>query len=368
MNTKWLKCLFLTACAGLVACGSDQTEPDPTDCADGLSYDPIQGECVRLSDGPIDEGPTVEDMGGHDEEDSGGSPEPADSGLDPDVSAVPDAGMDVGPMPDLGCITDEDGDGVLAQSCGGDDCDDADARRAPGRSELCDEVDNNCDEVVNEGLDCSLYAHSSSRLYRLDIFTGTFDDLGPTVPDLYDIDTHPDGTLYGIAGDRVHAYDPGSGTWNPRPQTISVGFAEQSNGFCIDNNGTAYITTNGAIGGGKLKTVDLATGSSTDVGSLMPESSSGDCVVSKGNVLYMTSNATTPDSFVKLNGVAPVSPTRIGVTSRDGIWGLTAAWNRVFGLTDQGEVVEIDVMTAQTTVVQQFPGLSFYGAASDPAR
>jgi alpha-tubulin suppressor-like RCC1 family protein len=46
-----------------------------------------------------------------------------------------------------GCVGDEDGDGFDAIACGGDDCDDSDANRYPGNTEVCDEegVDEDCD-------------------------------------------------------------------------------------------------------------------------------------------------------------------------------------------------------------------------------
>lgn len=330
----------------LAACGGDETPPDDDsqDCPAGQDYDPIQKECVRLVDDP-------------------GNNTISDAGTDTSDDEV-DAGVDMRPEedqgPDLRCQTDSDGDGAIAMECGGDDCDDTDDRRTPGGAEICDEVDNDCDDELNEELDCTVYAHSDSRLYLLDFFAGTFEDLGPTIANLYDIDTHPDGTLYGIAGNFLQTYDPASETWIEADQTLA--FAENVNGFCIDNDGTAYATTDTT-----LRTVDLDTGASTPIGSMAPASSSGDCVVNKGNVLFMTSKHTTPDSFARIDGETGAA-TIVGQTGYDGIWGLTAAYNRVFGLTDQGHVIEINVGDGSTSLIHHYQQLSFYGAASTPGR
>jgi len=48
------------------------------------------------------------------------------------------------------CCPDADGDGYTDASCGGDDCDDADAATYPGAAEACDGVpDNNCDGILD---------------------------------------------------------------------------------------------------------------------------------------------------------------------------------------------------------------------------
>ncbi|QDG49602.1 hypothetical protein FIV42_02260 [Persicimonas caeni] len=51
---------------------------------------------------------------------------------------------------------DEDGDGYgIGDSCTDTDCDDGDDTAYPGAAELCDGVDNNCDDTVDEGCDCA---------------------------------------------------------------------------------------------------------------------------------------------------------------------------------------------------------------------
>jgi hypothetical protein len=45
---------------------------------------------------------------------------------------------------------DDDRDGDAAAACGGGDCDDQDADRSSKTAEVCDEADNNCDDVIDE--------------------------------------------------------------------------------------------------------------------------------------------------------------------------------------------------------------------------
>lgn len=49
---------------------------------------------------------------------------------------------------------DADGDGYLPTTCGGNDCNDRDAAIHPGAAEVCDQADNDCDALVDEGSVC----------------------------------------------------------------------------------------------------------------------------------------------------------------------------------------------------------------------
>jgi hypothetical protein len=57
--------------------------------------------------------------------------------------------------PCLAAEWDADGDGQGDSDCGGADCDDLESRAYEGATEDCDDVDNNCDTVVDEGCECT---------------------------------------------------------------------------------------------------------------------------------------------------------------------------------------------------------------------
>ncbi len=52
------------------------------------------------------------------------------------------------------CCADADSDGHYAESCGGDDCDDNVAAVHPGAEEICNETDDDCNGVIDDGDVC----------------------------------------------------------------------------------------------------------------------------------------------------------------------------------------------------------------------
>ena len=287
------------------------------------------------------------------------TPPSPDAEEDPIDDARPDAEPDPDVEPDIAPLCDEDGDGYIAEACGGDDCDDGNTAVHPDRAEACNFHDDNCNGEVNEDLDCRVYAHTSSQLYLVDPFLGT-DDFVTSVPGLFDFDTDSGGGLYGISNSRVlHVFDEVSDAWS-RVGTFAT---TAGNGFAIDSDRIGYITA-----GNNLYTIDIDTAVATLVGSMGGGfSSSGDCVVDKSDQLFMTSIGPGQDRLVAVSrstGEARL----VGNTGFSGIWGLTAAWGHLFGFTSSGQVVELDPGTGAGVLVHTIAGRSWYGAASSPGR
>jgi hypothetical protein len=282
-------------------------------------------------------------------------PDPADTESD-----ASDASDSSEPEIEPGC--DVDGDLFVSEACGGDDCDDTDASIRPDQFESCDFVDNNCDGDINEGLNCTVYAHNATELFSVDPFKGTLSYVG-AVPGVVDFDTDTDGNLYGISATLLYRLNEPTGEW------IEVGALGetdgQANGFAIDAQGNAYATS-----GAYLYSVNLETGETQTVGMVGEDIwSSGDCVVNKSNTLFMTSSdsATPGDDLVLVDAVSGVG-TIVGNLEVGQIYGLTAAWGYMFGFTADGRVVQINESEATATQLHHFTERVFYGAASSPSR
>jgi hypothetical protein len=76
-------------------------------------------------------------------------------GCTPGVGTDDDAWIDQDAALDPSC--DHDHDGFASSACRGDDCDDADPTRHRSATELCNEIDDDCDHRVDEGLLPAVY-------------------------------------------------------------------------------------------------------------------------------------------------------------------------------------------------------------------
>ena len=328
-------------------------------CAD-TSDDGGDGNGITTVDAGRDRRRSSPDLSSRDS-----SSDPTNDDWEPSWDLAHDATTDQ-PTPDLAgsdltCTTDADGDGQIARECGGRDCDDGNSHRNPELGESCDFLDNNCNDIVNDGVVCFFFAHTNSHLYKVDPFLKTATQLGP-IPSLWDMDTHPDGTLYGAGVAGLYRLDGTTGDWDS-VGTWS-GISGDPNGLAIDLDGNAYLTS-----GNHLYTIDLDTADYELVGTMGGSfESSGDCVVNKDNTLLMSSrHISGTDSLIRING-ATGQGTQIGEMGVTAVYGLTAAWGFLFGLTSNGRLIEIDESTGAANVLHTFTGHTWYGAASTPAR
>jgi hypothetical protein len=283
-----------------------------------------------------------------------GDPEISPSGTDDDVDGVDQDCDEVDGI-------DADGDGVASIESGGTDCDDTRANVSPNVSEACDDLDNDCDGVLNNDRDCLVYAHSSTTLYEVDPFLMTISQIA-SVPSLYDFDTDMSGTLYGISPpSSVYMFDDASLTWN-QIATLSHNNGTL-NGFCIDSSNNVYAT----VGNG-IYSIDTSSGYVSLIGNIGGGfESSGDCVVDKVDGIYMTSPASGGDDLVRIDSNTGVG-TLVGNTGVPGIYGLTSAWGYMFGFTGNGSLIRIDKTNGAATLLHAFPNIVFYGSASSAMR
>ena len=353
-------------------------------CMTNEVFDEALGQCVP-DFGEEDAG---EDAG---DEDTGGE----------------DAGEDAGdgPCVDTQLYIDRDGDGygvddpaTNATRCltsnetvdgyarGVGDCDDDERMRSPNGVEFCDALDNNCNDEVNEGLTCEFFANTRDALWLIDPFEKVVRPAcGPGAPEVcsaevtefvgdrerdvsfQDLETHPDGRLFAITRQQLYEFRAmgNGGLWVPTTQALGADGIGDANGFAIDRDGTGFITAED-----RLYTVDVGTGAATLVGTMDEEVySSGDCVVNKGNTLFMTSKADgVPDRLVAINRQTAEVTLLDQNTGFDKIFALTAAWGILFGLTGDGEVIQIDERTGAGTLITTFPDTTFFGSASTPDR
>lgn len=341
---------LLTLGAG---CSDDTSDSSSQNCPVGEERNPLTGECERIAV-PLDTGDASADSSTEDTGRDSSVPQDAGSDAAPADAGEEDARQDTSQCPD------RDGDGAKDQACGGQDCDDDNPAIGPSAPELCDEHDNDCDGQLNQGLQCQFYAQSSDYLFEVDPFEKSATQLS-TVPNLFDIDTHPDGTLYGITASALLEYDANADSWAVIGQ---LGVTGTPNGLAINNQGTAFMTASNDV-----YTVDLETGAAIHVGAMGGTyNSSGDCVVNKDNSLYMSSNHNfAGDALVIIDGTTGQAQD-VGVMNFSEVYGLTAAWGRMFGMTGSGQLIEINSGTGQATLIHTFPGIMWYGAASTPQR
>lgn len=355
--------------------GAAQTEEesDEIDCNDNEYYDQVSEKCVPRFGSQDDE----EEDGGLDagasdtEDDTSSDPGETDGSNLRDGTESGDADAEEADTFDC----DKDNDRALAPECGGDDCDDEDPRRSPHIDERCDTVDNNCSGEVNDGLDCTFFAHEDETLYKINPFEKTATEVEGQLPGLHDLDTHPDGTLFGVTPEGFYRFDQSTNTWEELkafPESASWAPADP-NGLAIDRSGGIYITSEDTLYTVEKQTENGETswwvepvGTMGTTPSGAEYRSSGDAVVNK-TTLYMTSKHDPDEDHLVTLDPETGQASDAKAIGYQNVFGLTTAWGTVYGLTLDGELIEIEQQTGASKLIHNFDR-SWYGAASTPRR
>jgi hypothetical protein len=138
---------------------------------------------------------------------------------------------------------DADGDGSIRMGCGGDDCDDTDARRFPGNVEVCDaeNLDEDCDSdtfgdrdqdgdgfidaqccnqasdgTINCGPDCNDQDPGTNPIVP-EVCNGFDDDCDGSIDDAPGVSVYPDNDMdgFGAVGAVAQFMCPGVGNFSP---------------------------------------------------------------------------------------------------------------------------------------------------------
>ena len=167
----------------------------------------------------------------------------------------------------------------------------------------------------------------------------------------YDIAFAPNGKLYGSDAHNFFQIDTVSGK-----SSLIGSFGKFINGLTFVGD-TLYAT-----GDTEIYTINLANGHAQRVGST-GYMSSGDLQWFQG-ALYLTASAMGGDKLVRLD-LATGHGTVVGNIGFTAVYGLAASSSQLFGLTQSGDLLEIDVRTGAGTRLGAIGGL-VYGASSKP--
>jgi hypothetical protein len=221
-----------------------------------------------------------------------------------------------------------------------------------------------------DGETAYVYAHTPSTLYRIDPDTlsvqmvGNFGWGSVGTDQMTDIAIDKYGTMIGVSFSRVYRVDPS----NAATTLLSSSLTGSYNGLSFvpadmlgQTGDDVLVGTQGSDG--KVFKIDPMTGAATEVGNMGAYTSSGDLVAVAGFGTVQTIPSASADSLAKL---APLtfSATPIGSgTGYSQIWGVAYWKSKVFGFTNGGQFVLIDPTSGVGMIVQQTPGITWWGAA-----
>lgn len=194
---------------------------------------------------------------------------------------------------------------------------------------------------------------SSSWLYTIDPATASPHLVGAVgLSDVTDIAFHGP-TLYGVSFSQFLRLNPDTGAG-----TVVGATGFSTNGLAVSSDGIVY-----AGAAGQLIRINQVTGAGTAVGSFGGGlSSEGDLAFDSNDVLYgaLTASAGAVLAVINRNtGAATV----VGSMQAKNVYGLAFSCCRLYGVTGNGELLDINAATGQATVIGR-NAIGHYGMAA----
>jgi MYXO-CTERM domain-containing protein len=236
--------VFIESCSPPDGYVEDNSDCDDTDAevypgAPEVPYDGIDQDCDGSDLTDVDgDGYDAEIVGGTDCDDTEATTNPAAietaDGVDEDCDDVLDEGT---------VWYDDDGDGFTED---GGDCDDAEPTINPAEREICDGIDEDCDEIIDEETEC--YDDDGDGYSEVE---GDCDDtnaaIGPDAAEIFGngIDDDCDGIVDNYATDADgDGYTIAGGDCDDANADIHPGAVELENGIDDDCDGVVDEGTN----------------------------------------------------------------------------------------------------------------------------
>ena len=225
------------------------------------------------------------------------------------------------------------------------------------------------DVVANPDL-TTIFAHTSSTLYRLDpkgfskINTFSFDKYGGSVTDIALDDK---GLLYAITFDDLFQCQTKTAkcTW-------LASLPQSFNGLTFVPKGTASLAKAALIGianSGDWNLIEVVAGTATvtKLGSYGGLSSSGDAFSVEGQGTYATTKSfsASSDILVEVNPATGQVIKQIGPTGVSDLWGVAWSGGVMYGFAEAGGVYSIDLQTGKAVPAPGLfvpSGLKWWGA------
>lgn len=210
-----------------------------------------------------------------------------------------------------------------------------------------------------------MYAHTATDLYTIDDQDFALNSIGAfgNGDDITDLAVTPDGTLYGISNTKLYTIDRATGA-----ATYAADVPGLSNvGLTFLRDGTLLATDKD----GGVRRIDPSTGLVTEIGAFgSGYATAGDLVaVADGTMFAISDDGPSGDEYD--NNLLITVDTDSGVGSPigqigyGGVFGCAYANGKVYAFARTGEIIEIDRMTGQGTLVKSYP-VEFWGAGVTP--